>query len=262
MKRFVKKIRNVHELRGYYSYLLETLIDIIRASKIYADEEILIYFDLTNIPHYMQENLFDVCFTQNKQDYIDNFDLYVNLETVDKIFDFDTYNTNIFPQDIREITPKIFEQHFILKEEFVDEINRRLSLINPSKTIGVHRRDTDMKRTHHVSAPNLNNFFEIIDEGDYEHVFLMSDNQNDINLFREKYGEKLICYEDGVTSHNSTDPFFLLNTKTPESTKKHIEEITINTIILSKLKKLICTKSNLSSFAIMINPELEYVKLN
>jgi hypothetical protein len=261
MKRFVKKIRNVHELRGYYSYLLEALIDIIRASKIYADEEILIYFDLTNIPHYMQENLFDVCFTQNKQDYIDNFDLYVNLETVDKIFDFDTYNTNIFPQDIREITPKIFEQHFILKEEFVDEINRRLSLINPSKTIGVHRRDTDMKRTHHFSAPNLNNFFEIIDEGDYEHVFLMSDNQNDINLFREKYGDRLICFEDDVTSEDNENPFFLFS-NTFEKLKKHVEEITINTIILSRLKKIICTKSNLSTFAIMINPKLEYIKLN
>jgi hypothetical protein len=44
--------------------------------------------------------------------------------------------------------------------------------------------------------------------------------------------------------------------------QKHIENLTLNTIILSKTKKLICSKSNLSTFAILANPKLEYIKLN
>lgn len=262
MKRFVKKIRGVHELRGYYSYLLEALIEIMRAYKIYPNEEIIVYFDLIDVKHYMQDNLFDVCFEQDEKDYKENFNLYENLETVEKVFYFDTYSLKEFPQELRDMVPKIIEKHFKLKQEYFDEINSRILKFDTSKTIGVHRRDTDMVRIHKQYSPNLTKYFEQIDEGNYEHIFLMSDNQRDINVFKEKYKDKIICFEDNVTSNNPNDPYFLLEEKTKESTKKHIEEITINTFILSKVEKLIFTSSNLSAFAIMINPDLKYQKLN
>lgn len=262
MKRFVKKIRGVHELRGYYSYLLEALIEIMRAYRIYPNEEIVVYFDLINVNHYMQDNLFDVCFEQDKTDYLNNTNLYENLETVEKVFHFEPYTLNEFPQELRNMVPSIIDKHFKLKQEYLSEIDTRLSTFNPLKTIGIHRRDTDMKRVHRQYSPDLTKYFENIDNGDYEHIFLMSDNQRDINLFKERYGDRIICFEDGVTSHSPDDPYFLLNEKTQESTKKHIEEITINTFILSKLSKLIFTSSNLSTFAVMINPNLNYQKLN
>ena len=262
MKRFVKKIRNIDELRGYYSYFLEALIEIIRAYKIYPNEEILVYFDLKNVNHYMQDNLYDVCFVQDNRDYLDNFELYKNLESIEMVIQFEPYSLKEFPQELRNMVPEIIKKHFILKDEFFNEINRRLSLFDPLKTIGVHRRDTDMKRIHHKISPELSKYFEIIDSGNYENVFLMCDNQKDVDLFKERYGNKLICFEDGITSPNNDYPFFSLGDRTPELTKKHIEEITMNTFILSKLNKLIFTSSNLSTIAVMINPNLEYQKLN
>jgi hypothetical protein len=262
MKRFVKKIRNVHELRGYYSYLLEALIEIMRAYIIYPNDEIVVYFDLIDVHHYMQKNLFDVCFEQDDKDYKRNRNLYENLETVKKVFHFEPYILNEFPQELRVRVPNIIKKHFKLKQEYLNEINLRLSSFDPLKTIGVHRRATDMIRVHYQYSPKLTKYFEVIDSGNYDNIFLMSDNQKDIDLFKEKYRDKLICFEDGVTSDDSGDPYFLLPFKSPESTKKHIEEITMNTFILSKLSKLIFTSSNLSTFAVMINPNLEYQKIN
>jgi len=261
MKRFVKRIRGQHEIRGYYSYLQEALIEILWAHMLFPDEEIKVYFDLVNVHHYLQNNLFDVCFVQDKNDYETNISEYVNIETLGNKLNFDHYNLLSIPDNIRNSCPELVKKYYILNNDIKHKINERLSQFDVTKTIGVHRRDTDMKRIHHINSPNLFRYFEEIEKNQYENVFLMSDNKIDLDLFRERYGNKLICFEDGVTSNNSENPFFLSREKTHESMKKHIEEITINTFILSMTKKLICTSSNLSMFAILSNSNLEYQKI-
>ena len=59
-----------------------------------------------------------------------------------------------------------------------------------------------------------------------------------------------------------TQHFAYFNDLNLDELKKHIQNLTLNTFILSKTKKLLCSKSNLSTFAILANPKLEYVKLN
>jgi hypothetical protein len=262
MVRLVKTIRQEWELRGYYSYLGEAVIEIMWAKEKFPNEEIKVFFDLTNVHHYKQDNLFDVCFKQDHKDYLENKNDYINMESLDSEIKLNHYEMTIFPQDIRERAKPIIEEYFRLKSDLLKELEDKLKLIDSEKTISVHRRDTDMKLGHHITAPTLEQFYSIIDEGNYDNIFVMSDNQQDLDSFIEKYPNKVISFEENTTSTDANYPYFLMQGPSPEEMKKHIENLTINTFILSKTKKLICTKSNLSAFAILANPKLEYIKLN
>jgi hypothetical protein len=260
--RLVKTIRQEWELRGYYSYLGEAVIEIMWAKQKFPGEEIKVFFDLTNVHHYKQNNLFDVCFEQDHDDYRENKHLYSNIESLNSEIILNHYELTSIPQDIRDRAEPIIKQYFRLKPEFERTLNERLSQLDLENTISVHRRDTDMKISHHITAPLLQQFYDIIDEDDYSNIFVMSDNKTDLDSFIEKYPTKVISFEENTTSTNSDYPYFLLSEPTPEDMRKHIENLTINTFVISKTKKLICTKSNLSTFAILANTKLNYVKLN
>lgn len=262
MIRLVKTIRSEYELRGYFSYLTEAVIEIMWAEKMYPNEELKVYFDLTKVHHYKQENLFDVCFEQDHDDYNNFKNEYKNIESLNSEIRFNHYELSVFPQEIRNETDPIIKKYFLLKPHLEIELNERLQKIDLKKTISVHRRDTDMKYSHHITAPVLNQFFNLIEETDYSNVFVMSDNKPDLELFHERYGDRCISFEEDTTSENLDTPFFLNENNTEEKMKRHIENLTLNTIILSRTKKLICSKSNLSTFAILANPNLEYIKLN
>jgi len=262
MIRLVKKIRNDYELRGYYSYILEGIIEIMWAQKKFPDQELKVYFDLKNVHHYKQENLFDVCFIQDDEDYFENLEKYINIESLKSEIKLNHYDLKIFPQEIREGSKTIMDKFLVLKQEYQDELENRLKTIDLSKTISVHRRDTDMSLSHGVYGPELQHFFTHIDNEEFEKIFVMSDNKPDLDFFIEKYGDKIISFENDTTSDNTTNPFFLNENISPEMMKKHIENLTLNTFILGKTKKLFCTKSNVSAFAILANPKLDYIKLN
>jgi len=262
MLRLVKTIRQESELRGYYSYLGEAVIEIMWAKKKFPEEEIKVYFDLTNIHHYKQNNLFDVCFEQDHQDYSEYRNKYINIESLNSEIKLNHYELKIIPQEIREQAAPIIDEYFRLKPIFLNELERRLNFLNLKNTISIHRRDTDMRFSHHISAPTLEQFYSIIDEDYYSNIFVMSDNKQDLDLFIQKYANKVLSFEDGTTSTDINLPYFLMEGTGPEEMRKHIENLTINTFVLSKTKKLICSKSNLSNFAILANPKLEYVKLN
>ena len=262
MVRLVKTIRQEWELRGYYSYLGEAVIEIMWAKQKFPGEEIKVFFDLRNVHHYKQDNLFDVCFEQDHEDYNEYRNEYINIESLNSEILLNHYDLKILPQDIRELSEPIIKDYFCLKPNLLAESERRLQLIDLETTVSVHRRDTDMRHSHHVSAPTLEQFYSIIDEGNYTNIFVMSDNKQDLDFFKQQYPNKVLSFEDGTTSTDNNLPFFLMEGTSPEEMRKHIENLTINTFILSKTKKLICSKSNLSNFAILANPKLEYIKLN
>lgn len=262
MIRLVKTIRQEWQLRGYYSYLGEAVIEIMWAKQKFPAEEIKVYFDLTNVHHYKQNNLFDVCFEQDHKDYNENRSEYINIENLNSEIKLNHYDLAIIPQDIREQAELIINKYFRLKPFFLHELQRRLHLLDLETTVSVHRRDTDMRHSHHVSAPTLEQFYSKIDEGHYSNIFVMSDNKQDLDFFKQQYPNKVLSFEDGTTSTDNNLPFFLMEGTSPEEMRKHIENLTINTFILSKTKKLICSKSNLSNFAILANSKLEYIKLN
>jgi len=262
MLRFYKPARgkDIHQ-RGYFSYITESVVHLHNLHLNNSDEEIILYHDLCDIRGYGKGNMFDTCFTQDKNDYITHKDQYSDIEKVNYITTLDAYNPKTFNQKDIEITESIIKKYFILNDEMKKIFSSRHSEIDFSKTIGFHRRSTDMEIVHHVKKIELNNIFTILEKEDFENIFLMCDNIKDLEEFKNRYGNRLITFDDMTTSKESSEPFFKIGNE-EDLVKKHIQEIVFGAFTLGMTKKLICTKSNLSSFSIFSNSKLNYTILN
>lgn len=258
--------------RGLFSYFYQAIWNIIRIEKAFNTEEVLLYVQINDRHYYKQENIWDICFEQNVKDFIKNKNKYeiIKEDTTKSPYPYDNIpNCSRFLKKIGEFSyltqkhrsqaNKIIQNYFKLKKTYLDEINSKISLFNVSKALGIHRRATDSLGTRHNrdKIKGLKSYFEYIDNHNYEHIFLMCDNEPDINAFKQKYGDKIICFEDENTSKDEKIPFFK-NGQDSAGMKKHIEQMIINTYILSKTSKLLCTNSNLSVFASLLNPNLKF----
>jgi len=239
-------------MRGYFSYITESLINLTYLLE-NNDREIIYYHDLNNIPGYGVGNIFDICFKQNSNDYFNNKNEYIDIEKVQKK-SFDVYDLNSLGDNFRTLTEKVVKKYFILKEEYVKLFDDRIKDLDFKNIIGVHRRSTDIR--FHMPVVPLENIFYEIDNSSYSHIFLMCDNLIDYEKFKEKYGDKLICF-DNYLSKNSFLPFFK-NKNTEDDIKNHIIELIFGVLTLSKVKYFICSRSNISSFVILSNSELKY----
>ena len=165
-----------------------------------------------------------------------------------------------FTKEKFETCEKIIKEHLVLNDEMKNLFSSRHAQIDFTKTIGFHRRATDMT-LHHIPTIPLDNVFNSIEEEEFENIFLMSDNMDDLNKFKQRYGNRLITFDEFSTSELDSNPFFKMN-KDEESTKNHIKEIVFGAYKLEMTKKLYCTKSNLSTFSILSNSNLNYKRLN
>lgn len=262
MLKFFKPARGngVHQ-RGYFSYITEAIVHIHNVLLNYPNEKLKIYYDLSDIGGYGSQNIYDICFVQDKEDYISNINEYSNIELVNYISPLNAYDNNTLTEENLKICESIIKDNFILNDEMKQLFSSRHSEIDFTKTIGFHRRSTDMSLVHHIPTIDLSKIFNILEKEDFENLFLMSDNLNDLNKFKERYGNKLITFDELTSSNTNDNPFFKLKNE-EDLIKKHIQEIVFGAYTLGMTKKLFCTKSNLSTFSIFSNSKLNYLRLN
>lgn len=261
MIRFIKPARSKHSMRGFFSYITESILNIHNASINYKDESFRIYFDLTDIPGYGDGNSFDICFVQDIEDYRNNFTKYINIESLESKIFFDSYNVNTFNNIDFNLSESIIKKYLVLNGEMVKLFEERHSQINFDKTIGFHRRATDMDTIHGIRTIPIDNIFYELEKEEFENIFLMCDNIIDLNKFKQRYGNRLITFDEVSTSNDNSIPFFK-NGNHDNMFKKHIIEIVFGAYTLGMTKKLICTKSNLSTFSILSNSKISYKILN
>jgi hypothetical protein len=262
MLKFFKPARGngVHQ-RGYFSYITEAVVHIHNVLLNYPDEKLKIYYDLSDIVGYGSQNIYDVCFVQDKNDYLTNINDYSDIELVNYISPLNAYESETFTPENLKMCESIIKENFILNDEMKQLFSSRHPQIDFTKTIGFHRRATDMESVHHVPTIDLSEIFNILEKEEFENVFLMCDNLNDLNQFKKRYGNKLITFDEFTSSKTDDNPFFKLKND-DESIKKHIQEIVFGAYTLGMTKKLFCTKSNLSTFSIFSNSKLNYTRLN
>ena len=126
--------------------------------------------------------------------------------------------------------------------------------INKTITLG-----SNVDHGIHINILPTEIFFEVIDEmleQGYEKVFLATDDQLELNKFVERYKDKLI-FLDCVRS-NSLDPVFKIN----ENRKKQGSDVIKDMFLLSMCDFLIKTRSTVSSFALCVNPDIEFINLD
>lgn len=262
MLKFYKPARGngIHQ-RGYFSYITEAVIHLHNAQLNYPNEKFKVYYDLLGIIGYGSHNIYDVCFVQDRDDYIKNLNEYSNIEEVNYISKLNPYDNHTFTNPNLKMCESIIKEYFILNHKMKKLISSRHSQIDFTKTVGFHRRATDINNIHHFKIIDLPKIFSIIEKEDFENIFLMCDNINDLGEFKERYGNKLITYDEFTSSKVSNNPFFKQDND-EDSIKQHIEEIVFGSYTLGMVKKLICTKSNLSTFSIFLNSQLNYTIIN
>jgi hypothetical protein len=262
MLRFFKpdRGRGIHQ-RGYFSYITEAVVHIHNVLLNYPNEKLKIYYDLSNIEGYGNQNIYETCFVQDENDYLNNINEYSNIELVNYITPINAYESNTLTEENLKMCESIIKDNFILNDEMKQLFSSRHSQIDFTKTIGFHRRATDMSTVHHTATIDLLQIFNILEKEEFENIFLMSDNINDLNKFKERYGNRLITFDEFTSSKSDDDPFFKLENN-DELIKQHIQEIVFGAYTLGMTKKLICTMSNLSAFAIFSNSNLKYTRLN
>ena len=259
MLKFFKPTRG--QSRGYFSYITESIINIHNVLLNYPNEQFKVYYDLSNIAGYGSQNIYDACFIQDKTDYTLNSCEYTNIEEVNHIATLRAYDSKTFNEENLKSCESIIKNHFTLNEEMQSRFSSRHPQIDFTKTIGFHRRATDMVDVHAIPTIDLSTIFDTLEKEDFEHLFLMSDNINDLNKFKKRYGNRLITFDESVTSNVDDKPFFNLS-NSEDAIRNHIQEIVFGAYTLGMTKKLICTQSNLSTFAIFTNSKLQYQRLN
>jgi hypothetical protein len=262
MLKFFKPARGnkIHQ-RGYFSYITEAVVHIHNVLLNYPNEKLKIYYDLSNIEGYGNQNIYEACFVQDENDYLNNINEYSNIELVNYISQLNAYEKETLTKDNLEMCESIIKNNFILNDEMKQLFSSRHPQIDFTKTIGFHRRATDMSAIHHVSTIDLSNIFNILEKEEFENVFLMCDNLTDLDKFKKRYGNKLITFDEFTSSKSDDNPFFKLKND-DELIKQHIQEIVLGAYTLGMTKKLFCTKSNLSTFSIFSNSKLNFNRLN
>lgn len=262
MLKFFKPARgkDVYQ-RGFFSYITESVLNLHNTLLNYPNEEIKLYYDLVDVPGYGKGNFYDVCFEQDIVDFLEHKKEYVNIESINHLTSLEVYNQKTYISKIREECEFLIKKHINLKPDFEKKFLFRQSQIDFTKTIGVHRRATDMQSIHGFKTIDLSYLFSILEKEEFENIFLMSDNIQDLNKFKNRYGNKLITFDETTTSQENKNPFFKIENN-EESIKNHIYEIVFGAYTLGMTKKLFCTNSNLSSFSILSNSKLNYTILN
>jgi hypothetical protein len=262
VKKYFKPARNPEAIRGYFSYITESVIDLGNVYEGNLNKDIKVYFDLENIPGYVKSNMYDVCFLQDTLDYYDNTKEYINIENlVSYIPTVSPYDNRTWDIGYREYTEQIIKKNFLLNDEISKTFTERKSELNLEKTIGVHRRATDIGMHQYQIIPN-ETIFQQIESSDFDNVFLLCDNLSDLKIFKSRYGNKLVSFDEFTTSTNTSLPFHKIAINDENLKKIHIQEIVFGAYTLGMTKKLICTMSNLSAFSIFSNSNLDYIRLN
>lgn len=262
MIRYFKPARDKQCQRGFFSYMKESIINLYNAETNNPNQEIKIFYDLRDIPGYGEDNIYDICFSQDYDDYTQNKNLYSNIENETWNVSSYDYDYNLFNEQIRKSCEEIIKKYLCFTDDMKRKISDRHDQIDFNTTVGFHRRATDMERSHGFKALTLQEIFTKIEIEEFNNIFLMSDNLEDLQKFKQRYGNKLITYDDLTSSKDIVNPFFKQRIKDKELIITHIQEIIFGSLTLGKTKKLICTLSNLTGFSILSNSQLNYEILN
>jgi len=207
---------------------------------------------IINMPGYGSGNMFDVAFEkQDHDDYKNN--KYENIEYYQP--GINTYQT-YFDNDLRLKTEQIIAKHYIINGDIKKLLYNRFINYDLSKTIGVHYRTTDI--TLHHPIVHINKIFEAIEAEEFDHIFLATDSKNEYFKFKQRYGEKLLFFDRTA----SEDSMVFFSKKNPQILiEEHIKELVFSVFALSQTRKLICTRSNVSTFSILSNSNLDFTIL-
>ena len=210
-----------------------------------------------------------------------------NVFTSKRVFKYNKYHSSIVEKEHisvmstfaggYEINSSFLEKLSCLKKKYlkysddvVDYFNSRFnSLAIDKSTIGVHYRGNGYKVGFygHPVALFPEDYFPFIDEclnNGFKNIFVATDDANALNVFVEKYGNKVCFYQDTFRSSDDVDVFFSKNERKDNGYYLGLEVI-CDMLSLSKCGGLICGKSQVTFSSIiekkMSGENFQYLKI-
>lgn len=165
--------------------------------------------------------------------------------------------------DMRKTFNFIYKNYIRLNLETQNIIEQQTKLVDKN-TLGVHIRKTDKflskKFNEPMSHPVDDDLvYQIIDKKleSFKNIFLATDCEDTYTLYKKRYGNLLI-ENDRIRGRGEIAPH---TSNTSNGYKKGLESI-LDCYILSNCGFLVRSTSNLSSFSMFINLDLECININ
>ena len=110
---------------------------------------------------------------------------------------------------------RIYQKYIRFKSEIHKKLNEEKSrLLGTKRTLGVHYRGTDFKLNYdnHPVSVQIEQEFVVVDkalkEYNYEQIFLATDETKAVEKFRERYGNRVVWYQDVFRGEGNTSVAF------------------------------------------------------
>lgn len=152
------------------------------------------------------------------------------------------------------------ERYVKIKSELVNKAKDFIHNYTDKNYLAVHKRGTDHENALYFT---LDHYFHETDKyiDQYPQLLVCSDEQFSIDKFRDRYGAKVISYDSARETevepprrkgahYRSNDNNFVY---------RNGYDCVIEAYLLSQSKLLLKTLSNVSHFAVMSNPNLDFV---
>ncbi len=158
----------------------------------------------------------------------------------------------------------LFKKYIHIKDKYKEnvEIFERKNFKN-NKVLGVHFRGTSMKTIpNHPLPPSVKQMISLVEEAllkyKFTKIFLVTDQLDYLNIFLKKFGN-MVCYRDSFRSNKSK--IFHLKVRKLHRYKMGVDALE-DTLLMSRLDYLICSRSNMSEVAsIMISNKLKVLEI-
>lgn len=168
-----------------------------------------------------------------------------------------------------QVMAKIVNKYLCYNATVQQYLNDNASLIKSKKVLGVHVRGADFKKGY-VNHPFMVTIEEYLsatkkcfESGEYESVFLATDDKQAVEKFKQEFGNKLLYYSDVVRTDGNETVM-----KSVDQRENHHYKLGLEVIrdmhTLSLCDGLIAGMSNVSIFAriLKLSRSQEYDHLN
>jgi len=240
--------RQLHSLIGSF------LSSCLRYDSLFSKQKIIPYMDLRNkVTGYHPVE--DTNYRSNPwNNYFDQPEI-----TDDKLYYFEelAQGSVVFNYDIETVVNynNIYKKYLHIKQPILDKVDLFVKNNFTEDIVGIHIRGTDS--FYDKTRPHLSLAFykDLITEKfhDISKILLVTDSELTRKTMCEYFPDKIIHYDSQLIDfkHNK------LNTAHIIDSYKNGEDVLIESILLSKCKKLLRTYSNVTKFSMVLNPELD-----
>lgn len=159
--------------------------------------------------------------------------------------------------DARNIINDILKSNLYFDSELYN--NYKNTSVVKGRVLGVHIRGTD--HTMHGQLLDIDFIMKKIDmdlDENYANIFVATDEEKNIKLLKNRYGDKLIYNQQITRSGDGTAIHFAGH----KNKQKLANDVMLDCISLSLCSKIIMTASNVSGFALALNTNLIYHQID